>query len=285
MRGVMATKPPQESLQELTRFLNRCETAANLPPAPTLVRLGLLSDLLGPLAVSQASLASTALGGTMYPRTLAEVLEGRKPPFETAETLEGDRAARIAQLAAWLHRFPAFVWLRQQPALASGFEAFKRVSKRRPEQAKFADDCAHFRYWAFAAEAVMVLELRSMPQPAAGQRRRAGAAAQKLGEIVNATSLLSLAGIDYTTARAFVFVLERIQALATHRRRKRFDAHYDDRAYINILALIAYLGFGDAPPSVVCEVAALKVRNPDKVSITKQVSDFKKAQRAGSASM
>jgi hypothetical protein len=277
----MADRPTREELRLLHRFLARCEWAANPPPppAPRAFDPVLLANALAQPLFAPMTAADTLLGGVRYAGTLSDVLGDGPAPFDSSEALQGDRTARIAQLAAWLHRFPAFVWMRQQPAVASGFEAFKRVSKRRAGQAKFTDDLAHFRYWEFAADAVMAMDVRGKPEPTAEQRRQAGAAAQKLLELAADTKLLRSAGIGYGETKGFVAALEKLQAPPMRARRKRVDAYSADREYVELLALIAVHQFGDAPPAVICELAAMKVRNPDKVAITKQVSEFKKANR------
>jgi hypothetical protein len=114
------------------------------------------------------------------------------------------------------------------------------------------------------------------PPPDADQRQQAIGAARKLRELDGKTSLLFAASVRYPESEKFLTALRQLEALAALKRRKRNDAFTPDRKYVEGITSIALQIFGDAPPALICEVAALKVKNPDKVSITKQVSAYKK---------
>lgn len=89
-------------------------------------------------------------------------------------------------------------------------------------------------------------------------------------------SFTRAAGIKYPDTETFRRALDQLNALATIERRPRTDGFTNDRKYVEFLAEVAISIFDDAPPALIFEVAAFKVKNPDKVSITKQVSAFKK---------
>ncbi|ANX03407.1 hypothetical protein PG2T_03825 [Immundisolibacter cernigliae] len=95
-------------------------------------------------------------------------------------------------------------------------------------------------------------------------------------DIAKKTTLFKEAGIKCPEVDTFLQALDRLHALTTVKRRPRTDEFTNDRKYVELLAVLAIRLFGDAPPALICEVTALKVMNPDKVSITKQVSAFKK---------
>jgi hypothetical protein len=223
------------------------------------------------------SLLSIALRGKLHPETLADVLgKDRQLPLDSAETLGQDRAARIKQLTTWLMRFPAYMWMNKQPEIRAGLEAFRRVQQKRKADPKFSDDLALFRYWGFAVFAVMILNSRPLVPSLAHERQKAVAAARLLGEMALRTALLRDAGVGYPESSGFLTALGKLEALAALKRRNRTDAFTPDREYVKNLTWHAMQVFGDAPPSLVYELASLKVSNPDKVAITRQVSDYKK---------
>jgi hypothetical protein len=218
--------------------------------------------------------------GKQHPETLADVLREETPPFESAETLGHDRLERVKQLNAWLARFPAFQWMSKQAAIRGGLQAFQRVQQRRKADPKFSDDLAVFRYWDLAVFAVMILNSRPLPPPLAHERQQALAAARLLGKMARRTTLLRDAGIGYPESGGLFTALDKMESLAALKRRQRTDAFKPDREYVKHLAWHATQVFGDASPLLVCELAALKVRNPDKTVITKQVSQYKREQQA-----
>ena len=250
----------REQLFVLSCFLEACEDAAKPPRSPS--GLGLCRD---------------------YPETLREMLElkvpGLKdPPFQSTERLTNDRAQRIGQLERWLHQFPAFNWLRRQPAIRAAQKTFARIQKRRKDDPKFSDDLSPFRFWSLAVWAIFVRDTRDLPPPRADQRKKAVAAAAYLSKLAADTTLLTQAGIGYKEQGTLLAALERLQSLAIVARRQRTDDHSADRYYVERLARWAVLEFGDAPPALVCELAALRVRNPDKAAIARLVSKYKRAR-------
>lgn len=261
----MALKPTSWQLDQLLFFLESCEKAANPPPAPSCV-------LRNPRL-------SAPPKPRPHPETLADLLHGEPAPFEATERLGGDRAGRVAQLYLWLEQFPGFAWMKEQPALIEGLKTFNRIQKRRKHESKFVDDVATIRFWLFAGWAVLGTNRKSKPPPTAGERIKAAAAAKTLRDIANKTTLFKAAGIKYPESDTFVQALDRLHTLATVRRRPRTDEFTNDRKYVEFLAEVAIWIFDDAPPALICEVAALKVKNPDKTSITKQVSAFKQTLR------
>jgi hypothetical protein len=256
-------------------YLGRCEHAAEPPPQPPAPVFG---GLLSPNFVSQAQTSyEGALGRARHPRTLLDVLHGQDPPFQADEVLGNDRAARIKTLNEWLHRFPAFQSLQRTPALEGGFRAFQNVSRRRKSDPKLNDDCAYFRYWSFAAHAMSCTHMTSMPQPNAEQRKVAAAAAKQLLAIALKTRLFTVAGINFDQSKMVESGLKSLLSIETTRR-KRFDTYTGDREFVTLLAVLAHCEFEYVSPAIICEVAALKVKNPDKVAITKQVSEFKQSK-------
>lgn len=218
----MTTKPTLDELFTLSSFLMACPWRAEpplfpaAPPSPFLTGMGLLG---GPIL----AVPSSILGGQNHSVTLREILHPRVPPFEDDARLTGDRAARIAQLTAWMQRFPAFAWLSRQPAIRAGLDCFGRLQKRRRDNAKFVDDVAVFRYWQLAAWSAAWCDVRSLPAPNAEQRSQAIGAAKKLRTLYRSTSLLS--DIPYERHQAFLAVLDFIQGLNDVVRRKRVDAY------------------------------------------------------------
>jgi hypothetical protein len=286
--GGKVAKPTLEQLNVLESFLNACEEAAKPPPPPPptpppVMLHGLLGVYADPRPRPPSLLASALLRRS--PETLGEVLGSEGvPPFESSERLGDDRASRIAQLERWLRQFPAFVWMGKQPAIRAGHDTFVRIQRRRKTSPKFADDLAPLRYWSFAVWAVQFLNAENKPPPKADQRQQAISAARKLIDIAATTTLLRDAGIDYSKHGGLLAALSQLQSLANVARRKRTDAHSADRKYIRALAWAATFHFDDAPPALVCELAALKVSNPDKVAITKQVSLYKKERASATNS-
>jgi hypothetical protein len=119
------------------------------------------------------------------------------------------------------------------------------------------------------------------PQPDAEQRKAVAAAAKRLLRVASKTRLSSAAGIGFEQWRTVQLGLESlgsIEATFVATRRERFDAHSGDREFVKLVAMIADHTFGYVSPTIVCEVAALKVNNPDKTQIQKQVSEFKKSK-------
>jgi hypothetical protein len=284
----MATKPTTDQLLELSAFLHGCERAAIPPPPPAppvavaARPRGLLDYAFAPSPAplpKPQSLLSIALMGKQHPETLADVLRQETPPFESAETLGHDRPARVKQLKAWLARFPAFLWMNKQAAIRGGLQAFQRVQQRRKADAKFSDDLALFRYWDLVVFAVMILNSRPLPLPLAHERQKA-LAARLLGKMAKSTTLLRNAGVGYPESDGLFTALDKLESLAALKRRQRTDAFKPDREYVKNLAWHATQVFGDASPLLVCELAALKVRNPDKTVITKLVSQYKRGALA-----
>jgi len=258
----MAQRPSSEQLHQLLDFLRSCEKAAKPPPA-------LHQALRHPRHPAPPELGP-------HPEMLADLVPWKPAPFEATERLTGDRVERVALLYSWLRRFPAFSWLRKQPALTNGFESFTRIRKRRKCHPKFTDDLADIRFWLFTGYAVIGSTRKSKPAPRADERTKAAAAAKTLRDIADRTSLLRAAGIKSPDTAMFRRALDQLNALTTIERRPRMDEFTNDREYVEFLTEAAMLIFDDAPPALIFEVAALKVKNPDKVSITKQVSAFKK---------
>ncbi|MBN9426158.1 MAG: hypothetical protein J0H09_06595, partial [Burkholderiales bacterium] len=79
--------------------------------------------------------------------------------------------------------------------------------------------------------------------------------------------------------QAFLAVLDFIQGLNDVVRRKRVDEHTAEREFVDMVTRQALEIFDDAPPTLICELAALRGRSPDKVAITKQVNRFKKGYK------
>jgi hypothetical protein len=271
--------PDWDGLLLVQKFLNRCEEAAKPPPLPPAPVFGglLAPRLMSPGTGVLGSVLENVLKLEPHPRTLQDVLRGKTPPFQTKEVLAPDREARIKTLEGWLHRFPAFESLKREPALQGGFRAFQNVSRRRKDDPRFNDDCAYFRYWSFAVEAMSFTRVVNKPEPDAEQRKIAAAAAKRLLAIASKTRLDRAAGIEYDQWKVVKSGLESLLFGKTSRR-KRFDAYTGDRAFIKFLAWYAEITFGFISPAIVYEVAALKVQNPDKAAITKQVSEFKRSK-------
>ena len=274
----MAAKPTSQEIHALYIFLGGCERAATPPPpplqrAPNIGLLGLHGGIM------QAAPTESLLGQAQYARSLADVMLDDSPPFTAAEELSGDRAARISQLNTWLERFPAFIWLNRQPEISGGLAKFHSVCRRRKQQPTFSDDLAIFRYWKLALSAVVLMDVKPMRQPSANQRRQAGMASQTLLDLIGETAILKAAGIDHKEGAAFISTIHKIISLASKPsgwRADRNDAYTSDRIYIANLAESADREFDDIPPSIICELAALKVNNPDLTQITKQISEYKK---------
>lgn len=275
----MAGRPTSEQFTLLGKFLNECERAAR-PRPPTAP----IDPRLSPFFFPQSN-EPTLLGRLDYPTTLSELVWGAKLPFSSDEVLGPTRVERIAQFRRWLLCFPEFAWVCKQPAIESAARAFARVQARRSGDDRFTDDLAEFRFWRLAVFAFEGLHARNVPPPSAEQRQQAVAAAKKLTQLASACALSSAAGIDYRKWSTFLEVLGSMGVLASVPRRRRTDEHTADRRYVNLLAFYCWEVFGDASPSVICELAALKVKNPDKVAITKLVSMVKKQRKAALATV
>lgn len=281
----MSTRPSVEQFNLLRRFLEACENAAVPPSIPlpaqdSAMPAGLLgAGTMAPPRPTQ-SLMERALSLRPPPVTLIDLLGDVPVPFEASERLGADRSGRVAVLEAWMRRFPAFVWMSKQPSLRAGHDALLRISKRRAHDPKFSDDISVFRYWLFAVWAVMFINAKAKPQAIASERQQATAAAAKLIDLSRSTTLLQDAGLNYSDSKSLLQALEQLQSLSTVKRRKRTDSFSPDRLFVENLAWRLVTLFGDAPPAIVCEVAALKVRNPDKVTITKQISEYKRRRAA-----
>lgn len=262
----MTPRPTSEELHQLISFLRACERAANPPPAPSHV-------LRRPLHPAPPKLGP-------HPETLVDLIRWGPAPFEATERLGDERAGRVAQLYLWLRRFPVFAWLKEQPELTMAFESFTRIRKKRKYDPKFTDDLADIRFWLFACCAEIGIAVKNKPPPRADERTQAAAAAKTLRDIANRTTLFRAAGIRYPDTDNFCRALDQLQTLTTIERRPRTDKSTNDRKYVELLTEAAIWIFDDAPPALIYEVAALKVRDPDKVSITKQVSALKKLRAA-----
>jgi hypothetical protein len=269
----------------LLDFLNGCEAAAKPPPPPppkvsaaSFARRGVqIGSEQWPPLLSNFELQSH-LKWHRHPKTLADVLTWGAVPFESTERLGDSRPDRINLLLSWLKRMPAFKWLERQLPIKDALASFGRVQKRRKHDEKFSDDLAIFRFWLLAAWAAVMLGARIKPQPTAEQRLQAISAAKKLRTLARDTKLLVTAQIGYPEQNVFLSVLDQLQALAEIQRRTRTDAFSGDRSYIRSLTSCAIESFNDAPPALICSLAAMKVKNPDKASITRQVTDFKKTR-------
>jgi hypothetical protein len=222
--------------------------------------------------------SQSVFGAAKYAETIQDILIGDEVPFVADEKLPSTRPERIEQLNRWLSRFPAFSWMKRQAVIASGYETFKRIQSRRRGDHKFSDDLATFRFWEFSVYALLFLNAKHKPPAISEQRQQAVVAADKLLSLAKATTLLKDAGIGYKESSDFLAALEQVSALTMVKRRLRTDSFSADRRYIQSLTWTGLHLFGDAPPALIYEMAALKVKNPDKVSITKQVSAYKKGR-------
>lgn len=277
--GSGGEQPNPDDIEMLARYLGQIERAAAVlspEPAP-LTAYEYINKVLFP---PPPQLDNRAERIKVHPSSLRALLFPEEPPFNAVETLPGDRVGRIAQLTVWLHRFPAFDWMSRNAVLESGLACFRRIQKRRRGEPLFADDLAEFRYWRLATWALRCLPANPKRRPSADQREQAIAAAKKLLYLAQVTALARESGVPAEEWQVFLGGLERVKSLAGIKRRKRYDTFSADRHYVELLAVGALTEFGDAPPALICELASLKVRNPDKVAITKQVSEFKRRRAA-----
>lgn len=211
-------------------------------------------------------------------RDLADMLPGRKLPFEASEQLDpqGSVADRCATLHRWMQRFPVHRWMRGEPAISGAFRSFETVRKNRNADPRLRDELAEFRFWSLATLAVRFRKLPPLlPPPDKEQRVRAAAAARTLLGLAKVTSLLSA-----TDQQPLVRALEALQRLDDVQRRRRVDRSTEDRRYIGLLALSGRHLFGKCPPSVVRELAPLRLEGPDAVAIERWVSAVNKRSRA-----
>lgn len=209
-------------------------------------------------------------------RLLDLITPTAKPIPDDGKRLSIDRGERIIQLEAWLHSFQAFQWLYRQASIQSARKSFEVIRKRRRSDPRFADDLAIFRFWSLAVYAAFAMDLIYLPAPSADERNQAIAAAKRLRRIASTTTLLSASGIS--DVRNFLLKLEALEGLDTAKRRKREDTHTSDRKFIEDIAKEADRLFGDVSPALIYELAALKVKNPDKTAITKMVSEYKRSR-------
>ncbi|RYE02130.1 MAG: hypothetical protein EOP50_00790 [Sphingobacteriales bacterium] len=223
-------------------------------------------------------MAAEVLLSVSYPLTLQEVMgPGQACPQDDGARLGNSRSDRIRQLELWLNQFEAYKWLKRQPAASGALTSFVVIQKRRKTDAKFADDLALFRFWKLGVFAAMFMDSKFPTQPSADDRTKAVTAAKQLLAVAKRTTLLRDAGIEFPQSEQFRQGLASIARLSVERR-KRVDAHADDRLYVQMLAAEADRLFGDVPPSLICAFAALKVKNPDKAAITRRISEYKKAR-------
>lgn len=268
--------PTPEQWEQHQHFLSKCSEAANEPPVPT-KPLGLFGGLFAPTP------RYTVLGGYSNPQTICEMFYLKTPPFESDESLPPARAARIAKLREWLAKLPAQQWLEKQPPIKAAFDCFRRIQNRKDSKPAYRKDLAEFAFWGLAHEAAVQSAFkrsgRNAPKPPdADQRRRAAQAARDLLKLCNETSLLKSACVEWQHRNALLPALQQIELHERVGRRERVDAFTTDRQFVDLLALISWYKFGDASPAIMCELAALHVRNPDKVAITKRVAQWKRGR-------
>lgn len=282
---MLATRPTFNELFQLRAYLERCQSAAIPPPALESFEAsgassnrGLLNLFAPTQSKSPGLTARTLLGAQPPLEKLADMLPSLGPTIpDDGKRLGNSREDRVAQLETWLESFSAFAWLQKQPSIQGGLKSFGAIKKRRKTEKSFADDIAVFRFWQLAVCAATFMDSEFRPAPSADKRDQAIAAAKRLKNIAVTTTLLKDAGIDYPESTKFLEGLAALEAIAPVGRRNRVDAHTNDRKFIRILSEEAYRLFGDVSPALIYELSALKVKNPDKVAITKQVSDYKKS--------
>lgn len=78
--------------------------------------------------------------------------------------------------------------------------------------------------------------------------------------------------MDWRRRSELLEALRGVQAIEAVTRRPRSDAFTADREVVGLLTEICYNNFSDAPPTLITWLASLKMANPDKSAITKQVS-------------
>ncbi|WP_230181646.1 hypothetical protein [Aquabacterium sp. CECT 9606] len=284
---MLAKRPNFNELFQLRGYLESCQSAATPPPILEISKadmgsnLGLLGLFTPPKPKSPGPTAMTLLGAPLYPEKLADMLTSIGPEIpDDGKRLGERREDRVAQLEAWLQNFVAFSWLQMQPAIQSALKSFDAIRKRRKTEKAFADDIAIFRFWQLAACAATFMDSDFRSPPNADERAQAIAAAKRLRNIASTTTLLNEAGINYPESTKFLQGLAALEAITSIERRERVDSYTNDRKFIRLLSEEAARLFGDIPPALIYQLSALKVKNPDKTAVTKQISEYKKEKAA-----
>jgi hypothetical protein len=179
---------------------------------------------------------------------------------------------------SWLHRFPAFKWLEKEPSVVGALASFKRVQKKRPLDAKFSDDFAEIRFWTLASWAPRSLNVSRKKSLDKAGREQVIAAAKKLSQVARDSAVFRDANIDLPESQLFLSVLDQLQSLSVVAKRRRTDAFSAGREFVISLSAMSIMLFDDAPPALICELAAMGVSNPDVNQITHQISDYKRAR-------
>lgn len=257
----MTSLTTDPNFSEFVDYLYECERAADPPPdipANALMR-----------GVFPAS--RTLLGGAMHARKFSDMCAPKHIAVAPDAPMPAIRHERVATLLGWMKHFPAYAWLHAQPAVRAAHKSFGLVRKRSANNPLLSDDLAEFRFWRVAAWAGLFRDLRHTPSANAAERKSAEKAVRRLLQLCNSSRLLSDAGMEWRKQQEFRRGLDCLLTISTIEKRPRTDDYSSDREYIKTLTQAAWRAFRVAPPSIVISLAALKVSNPEQVSITKLV--------------
>jgi hypothetical protein len=261
----MARATAEERIH-LWQFLGRCEQAAEPPP------------------VSSTSALSTLLGRGFladFPKRFGDLrLSGVPKTVSFPEELPDDRPGRIAMLARWLKRFPAYKRLAAEQAVMDAQESFERARKHKKHRGnpRLGDDLVHFRFWHWIALAEVMRDVQAKPPPDADERASAVKAAKRLLQLAKKTSLLSdLGDLGHLNDRdIFERGLRKVEALAAVELSARFDDHSSHRNYLGHLTRAFKVEFDVVLPTPIAHLSALRGEGTDLTHDVKLVSKYAK---------
>jgi hypothetical protein len=249
----MATEPTKAELWTFSNYLDKCEWAA--PPPVRVAQIGQLS-----------------FEGLHQADTFGDVSFLRGSHIDPDQPLPEARDQRILKLRDWMEFFPAYRWLKASLLVKEALASFRRIQKRERSFGKLNDDLSEFRFWRCAVWAAILRTHRHLPSPDFEQRKRAKSLARSLSLLCQSTQLLRDVELSFSQQRMLLRGLDAIQTVDLIGRRRRSDAHSSDREFVELLTDVVYREFSIAPPSIITWLAAMKIKNPDKVHITKLVA-------------